>query len=84
MEEDLGFIRWRIEEDRRGEREEKKNLKAKREVEREGKERRDFEAIRTDLRYELGLGFWRRGVRSMKRTMRCVFEKSIDFAIEIT
>jgi len=62
------------EEQRRGESEESKGLKAKREEERGGKERRVLAEAMTEMRNGVGSERWRRGFRSMRRTMRWVLE----------
>lgn len=72
--EQLG-IKLSLEEERRGEREEKKNLKEKRvEDEKGGKERRILAVEVIAVRY--GDGFWRwwSGLRSTRRTIRWVLE----------
>lgn len=68
----LGVFR-RVEEDIRGEREEKKNLNAKREFESGGNVIRVLESERIVVRYEVGfLGLLRSELRSMRSTIRCV------------
>jgi hypothetical protein len=63
-----------LEDERRGEREESKGLKAKREVERGGKERRVLAEAMREMRNGVGSERWRSGFRSMRRTMRWVLE----------
>lgn len=65
---ELGRKERSLEEERRGEREEKKNLKAKREEERGENERRILAEERREVRNFAG--FWKRsnGFRSMSRT----------------
>lgn len=70
--EEVGTKRCNLEEERSGEREEKKNLKEKREEERGGKERKVFEEERRELRNWVLSERWRIGFRSMRRTMRWV------------
>lgn len=61
-----------FEDERSGEREEKKGLKEKREEERGGKERRVLEEERRVLRYGFASWRWRSGFKSMRRTTRWV------------
>lgn len=70
--EEVGTKRCSLEEERRGEREEKKNLKEKREEDRGGKERTVFEEERRELRNWVWSERWRIGFRSIRRTMRWV------------
>lgn len=70
--EEVGAKRCSLEEERSGEREEKKNLKEKREEERGGKERKVFEEERRELRNWVLSERWRIGFRSMRRTTRWV------------
>jgi hypothetical protein len=72
--EELGTKGCSLEEERRGESEESKGLKAKREEERGGKERRVLAEAMTEMRNGVGSERWRRGFRSMRRTMRWVLE----------
>lgn len=72
--EKLGTKGCSLEEERRGEREERKGLKAKREVERGGKERRVLAEAMREMRNGVGSERWRSGFRSMRRTMRWVLE----------
>lgn len=85
-----------LEEDKREDREETKNLKEKREADSGGKERSFSAAEITTARYCSGVGVRRRGLRSMRRTIRCVLaynkspaigkmrerERGIDFGFE--
>lgn len=72
--EELGTKRCILEEERRGEREEKKNLKEKREEESGGKEKRVLVEAMREVRNWVGFERWRSGFRSMRRTIRCVLE----------
>lgn len=81
---DLPRKLWSLEEESRGEREEKKNLNAKREEEREENFKRVSDELRIAVRYELGFRRWRSGCRSMRKTMRWVCEKSMVSTIAVS
>ena len=66
-----------LDNERRGESEEKKSLKEKRDEERGGKNRRVLADVRIELIYAVGFGKRRSGLRSMSRTMRWVCVKLV-------
>lgn len=71
-----------FEEDKREDREEMKNLKEKREAESGGNERSFSAAEITTARYCSDVGVRRRGLRSMRSTIRCVLAYNKSPAIE--
>lgn len=71
----LGIKLRSLEEERRGERDEKKNLKEKRVEDENG--RKDSRILAVEvmaMRYEDGLWIWRSGLRSTRRIIRWVLE----------